>query len=535
MLWIQWEFRPIQRTIRALRSGDPAARLAAAEALGRSAPEDAPATIPALADALGDVDGRVSVAAAMSLRSLGGDARVDPGARVAARVAAEALSRAVADRRAEVRAAAAQGLTWLAGGEPDRNGGPVWDIAGRTRARTRLVGGEPPGGELPFDPVPMADALAWAMRDPSVQVRTASRRALTALATWAAIVPPAGLLAALDPAGSADLREGALAVMPAFEARLGQAIPLLIEALSDRDPGLRYRAAGVLGGAGPAARAAVPALIAVLEEPFVPQPDAPAPSPAGRPPVDVPPARWDPACEAARALAWIARGASASVAREAVAALAGTLRSEHYWRRHAAAEGLFLLGKGAAAAGPELASALAESVAAEGDGSGANSWAARALGLAAPGTASEAKAIAALTRALGSSDEGTRLWSIDSLALFGPPASSALPRLRAMAATTGFWSVAAKAPPPRWRGSRAPPCRSVRPTIDLFLATGTAHQGPDPTRPSHGKRYSWRSRLGRPRPPDAPPLGGYVLPMLQPVGLRGHSPTVSNATHVPPS
>jgi len=171
------------------------------------------------------------------------------------------------------------------------------------QGHARLVGGERPGGELPFDPVPMADALARAMRDPSVQVRTASRRALTALATRAAIVPPAGLLAALDPAGSADLREGALAVMPAFEARLGRAIPLLIEALSDRDPGLRYRAAGVLGGAGPAALAAVPALIAVLEEPFVPRPHAAAPSPAGRPPVDVPPGRLDPACEAARALA----------------------------------------------------------------------------------------------------------------------------------------------------------------------------------------------------------------------------------------
>jgi hypothetical protein len=72
VLWIQREFRPIHRTIRALRSGDPAARLAAAETLGRSAPEDAPATIPALADALGDADGRVSVAAAASLRSLGG-------------------------------------------------------------------------------------------------------------------------------------------------------------------------------------------------------------------------------------------------------------------------------------------------------------------------------------------------------------------------------------------------------------------------------------------------------------------------------
>jgi HEAT repeat protein len=397
---------------------DPGARVAArvaAEALSR---------------AVADRRAEVRAAAAVSLGVIGGFATEYPDVQGSARVAAETLSRALTDRRAEVRAAAAEGLTWLAGGEPPVRAVP-WEIAA-AQGHARLVGGEPPGGGLPFDPVPMADALAGAMRDPSVEVRTASRRALTALATRAAIVPPAGLLAALGPAGSADLREGALAVMPAFGTRLGQSIPLLIEALSDRDPGLRYRAAGVLGGAGPAARAAVPALIAVLQEPFVPQPDAPAPTPAGRPPVDVPPDRWDPACEAARALGWIARGASASVAREAVAALAGTLRSEHYWRRHAAAEGLFLLGKGAAAAGPELASALAESVAAEGDGREANSWAARALGLAAPGAASEAEAIAALTRALNSSHQGTRTWSVDSLGRFGPPASSALPRLRAL-------------------------------------------------------------------------------------------------------
>ena len=62
-------------------------------------------------------------------------------------------------------------------------------------------------------------------------------------------MPPAGLLAALDPAGSADLRDAALAVLPAFETRLGPSIPLLIGALSDRDPGLRDLAAGVLGAA----------------------------------------------------------------------------------------------------------------------------------------------------------------------------------------------------------------------------------------------------------------------------------------------
>src|SRR5260370_21902495 len=86
-LWIQRELRPINRTIRALQPGDSAARLAAAEALGRSAPADAPATIPALANALGDVDDRVSVAAAVSLRAGWELAPEDLGARGSVQVA----------------------------------------------------------------------------------------------------------------------------------------------------------------------------------------------------------------------------------------------------------------------------------------------------------------------------------------------------------------------------------------------------------------------------------------------------------------
>jgi HEAT repeat protein len=108
------------------------------------------------------------------------------------------------------------------------------------------------------------------------------------------------------------------------------------------------------------------------------------------------------------------------------------LRSEHDWRRNAAAEGLFLIGEGAAAATPALVAALTESVTTEGDGQRSNSWAARALGLAAPGTAAEAEAVAALTSALDSSAGGTRAYSADSLARFGPPASPALPRLRVL-------------------------------------------------------------------------------------------------------
>jgi HEAT repeat protein len=407
-LWVQREvIKPVNRMIRALRSGEPAARLAAADELGHAVPEDAPAAIPALAEALGDADEGVSAAAASSLGSVGGVAMVDPGARGSVRVAAEALLRAVSDRRAEVRAKAAGALAQLAGGLPAK-------------------------GAPPFDPGPVADAVAGAMGDSSVEVRAAARLTLSILARKTTIPPPPALVAALSKSGSAEIRKEAITTLAAFRTHPGEVIPLLIEALTDRDPIVRYGAATVLGAAGAAARTAVPALIVVLGEPLGPRPAVPDPSPPGRPPVEVSPNRWDPACEAARALGRIASGAGAGAADEAVAALAGALRSEHDWRRNAAAEGLFLIGEGAAAATPALVAALTESVTTEGDGQRANSWAARALGLAAPGTAAEAEAVVALTRALDSSAGGTRAYSADSLARFGPPASSALPRLRVL-------------------------------------------------------------------------------------------------------
>src|SRR5262245_21932921 len=100
-LWIQREFRPVKRMISALRSGEPAARLAAAEELGRVGSDEAPTAIPALADALKDPDGRVAAAAAAALERVGGnspdeapaaipalaDALRDPDGRVAAAVA----------------------------------------------------------------------------------------------------------------------------------------------------------------------------------------------------------------------------------------------------------------------------------------------------------------------------------------------------------------------------------------------------------------------------------------------------------------
>jgi HEAT repeat protein len=408
-LWVQREFRPVRREIRALRSEQASARLAAADALGRGAPADASAALPALADALRDADDGVRAAAARSLGSAGCLAIMDPSARGSVRVAVDAMSRALTDRTAEVRAAAAGAIGQLAG--------PV-----------------PTGGTLPFDVGTVADALAKAMGDPSVEVRTAAGQTLSALAVKTGIAPPSALLAALGPVGSAELRKEAMAILlPAFRTHVGEVIPLLVDALEDSDPSLRFSAARVLGGAGPAAQVAIPALIAILGEPVGPGPAAPSVPAIARLRAEFSPDRWDPACEAARALARIAQGADAGASQEAVAALASTLRSEHAWRRNAAAEGLFLIGQGAAAATPALASALAESVTAEGPGGqGSNSWAARALGLAAPGTAAEAEAIAALTRGLDSSAQGTRAYSADSLARFGPRASSALPRLRAL-------------------------------------------------------------------------------------------------------
>jgi hypothetical protein len=118
---------------------------------------------------------------------------------------------------------------------------------------------------------------------------------------------------------------------------------------------------------------------------------------------------------------------------------------------------LFLIGEEATAAAPALVSVLTESLTREGNGRNSNSWAARALGLAAPGTAAEAEAVSALTRALDSSAQGTRAYSADSLARFGPRASSALPRLRALSNDPdAFVSAMARSAVARLEGAPVP-------------------------------------------------------------------------------
>src|SRR5262249_6722433 len=150
------------------------------------------------------------------------------------------------------------------------------------------------------------------------------------------------------------------------------------------------------------------------------------------------PTDWDPACESARALGLIAKGTGSS--GEAVAALSEALRSEHVWRRGAAARGLMAMGRDASASVPALLQTLTEAVAQPGRFEG-DSWIPQALGQVAPGSASEADAVKALTAALSAKQDRIRMFAVDALGKFGPAASSAVPRLRTLLDDPdSFWS-----------------------------------------------------------------------------------------------
>jgi HEAT repeat protein len=404
VLWaarVAWQSVPVNGWTRELRSGDVLRRRIAARELGQVGPEAVPDVVPVLVAALGDEDAEVRAAV---VQALGSAAHAAPQTS-AARDAAEAIARALNDPQVGVRAEAVGSL------------GVV-------------------GSRVPVDPPPALVAVL--RRDESEEVRA---MAATSLGQFRQGLEPA--IPALFTAMADDVDRVRAACDAALTRRdlepPRDVVPFLVQTLQEgRDPRFRYRAATVLGAAGARAEEAIPALIAALNAPLGPPPSVPAPrqpslaseSIAGnerRGPVVERPSAWDPACEAARALARVAPGSGR--VGEVVAALTAALRSEHAWRRGAAAEGLFLIGEGAAPAAPALAAALTEALDA-GEDTGNRSWMPRALAVTAPGTGAAGAAMDALTRALGAREEGTRAWSAEALGRFGPAARAAAPRLR---------------------------------------------------------------------------------------------------------
>jgi HEAT repeat protein len=393
--------RPSLGLARLLRSGNASDREQAAAQLYDVGPDQVGVAIPALVAALDDEDPAVSVSATRSLGAVGALAAKSPATVPEARVASEGLTRALRHANDEVRSWAVIGL--------------------------KMIAEAAPATDLPFNASAVAEGLADVLRGPSGEGRAVAVQALTAVAKVAPIEPPPALLEALTSGASPDDRANAAMALGYIHGKSETVIGRLTAALKDPAPEVVQAAISALGQRGPEARSALPDLIAILNRPYVAPSEPKAGATSGR--LGPRPRAADPGSEAALAIGSIAKGGTP--APEAVAALEQTLRSGHPSRRPSAAEALFRLGNGAAPAIPTLIQTVKEGSRPDGD-DGFESWAARSLGQVAPGTPLAGQTVEALTAALEAKAPGMRAYSAEALGLFGPAASGALPRLRAL-------------------------------------------------------------------------------------------------------
>ena len=311
---------------------------------------DAAAAVPVLQHALEEKDGVVRLSAMYALAGIG------PAA-----AAAEPLLRKYA----------------LAGSPPFRVLG-TWAVA-------RIKPGDQ---QWRRDKLPMLAETLW---DKDVRVRQMAVRALTDLGPAAESVLP--ILKRAIQGSNTDVVQSALDVLPA----LGEpAVPLLVETLKQR-PEIRPRVARMLARIGPAAKAAVPALVEIATDG-----DA-----------------------AARSEALLALAAIGPDADAAVPAAIAALKGQDAKLRFSAVYALGRIGATAIDAAPVLHE-LAEgrdpllSLAA--------TWALSRIDPQCPQTLS--KSVPQLVRALQDPEPLVRLHATDSLRCLGPRAKAAVPSLK---------------------------------------------------------------------------------------------------------
>ena len=206
---------------------------------------------------------------------------------------------------------------------------------------------ERPGGGATFQKGQTEREVAFAIQkltqclsDPEPAIRTSAAFALGSLASKSPVDLPPKLVQALEDE-STVVRQAAMKALN--KAKLTQSVvPALIATLARSDPELRFHATEILGRIGPAAEPAVPALLAMLSEPF----DSKKQKDSGQMA-----AFWDPACGAAIALGKIGGGG------DTIAGLTAMLSSDDPERAICAATGLASLGPAAASAIPALITA----------------------------------------------------------------------------------------------------------------------------------------------------------------------------------
>jgi HEAT repeat protein len=283
MQYRQGVYDPASAQARRLRSLDPAARLGAADALGRMGP-DALSAIPSLLGALNDGDARVRRRVALALtevlRRANDEAQVedvrgaltaalgdpDPGARHAAavalgefrpdpKVAIPALIEAAGDDDPQIRGRAVGEL----GGFDDGAARAVIAAATRDReAGVRLQA----VSSLSWHHVParlpaIRAALSPRLKDENEFVRAYAVRTLGGLDLTTSIDAPELIEALADP--SPWVRTAAVTAL-SYHAGSRAILPALVGALADPDPQVRGMAAQRLGRIGLDAEPALPAL-----------------------------------------------------------------------------------------------------------------------------------------------------------------------------------------------------------------------------------------------------------------------------------
>jgi HEAT repeat protein len=351
-------------------------------------------------------------------------------------VATRGLVPLLSDRDPRVRAAAAIGLGTMARGPSPGPPAPEQVAALRNesnavrRQAARMIYGSPAMTLLP--------ELVAALEDESAEVRTAAAQALARFGPD--LDPQIPALTAMMQRDEKNVRKACAEALKAAWPTPAL-VPTLSGFLRSRDRDVRFYAAQLLGRVGPEARAAVPALIAVLNEPL----DAMYPDPGRAAALAL--GQMGPSREAIAALVEVISPEKVEplldsfvhdlsdmgprdVDGRVFVAVDVQVRLVETLRIMAAIEGLGDIGPPAVAAVPAMIAVYRKAL--ETRHSMAQPTIPEALGRIAPNSAVAPDAVAALIRVLDSKNYPFHLGAVEALGHFGTDASAAIPRLRAL-------------------------------------------------------------------------------------------------------